>query len=321
VFCNQEVATNRKAGLPSVDQLTDRIQSFLRTFRGASERREVAFYGGTFTGLAPEDQTGLLRAVKPFIERHVIDGIRVSTRPDAMDASQLDLLWRWGVQTIEVGAQSMVDPILQNARRGHTSRDVVRSVQLARAMGFEIGIQIMLGLPGEVADLFLNTVRRVIDLKPECVRIYPLLVLKGSPLETLYRKGKYTPLSLDTAIRWAKEGLAMFERARIHVIRMGLQPTPRLESDGTIVAGPYHPAFGSLVRSALYYDKACSVLEGRDNGDKQMVRFRVAPKDISDFKGQHNRNVNRLRETYTLGSIEIVSDPGVPRGDFLGESS
>jgi histone acetyltransferase (RNA polymerase elongator complex component) len=319
VFCNQEMTTDQATGFPSGAQLQNRIQSFLRTFRGFSERREVAFYGGTFTGLALEDQTALLTVVQPFMERRMIDGIRISTRPDAMDATELDFLRRHGVHTIEVGAQSMVDQILRNTRRGHTTEDVVQSVRLARSMRFEVGIQIMLGLPGEDSDLFLTTVRRVIDLRPDCVRIYPLLVLKGSPLASDYRRGRYEPLSLDKAVQWAKEALVLFETAQIKVIRMGLQPTPRLEADETIVAGPYHPAFRSLVRSALFYDRACRILEDRKNRNGHVVRFRVAPEDVADFKGHKKQNVRRLMESYGLTSIEIVSDPSLPRGRVVSD--
>ena len=213
----------------------------------------------------------------------------------------------------------MIDQILQNTRRGHTSADVSQSAWMARAMGFEVGIQIMLGLPGEDSDLFLTTVRRVIDLRPDCVRVYPLLVLKGSPLASHFRRGRYKPLSLDTAVQWAKEALALFEAARIKVIRMGLQPTPRLETDGTIVAGPYHPAFRSLVRSALLYDRACTMLEEREKHDGHAVRFRVAPQDVADFRGHKKENVRRLMESHGLKSIEIVSDPTLPRGRVVSD--
>ena len=319
VFCNQEMTTDQAGGLPSGGQIQDRIQSFLRTFRGPWERREVAFYGGTFTGLALKDQEGLLRGVQPFMERRMIDGIRLSTRPDVMDPDELDFLRRHGVHTIEVGAQSMIDTILQKTRRGHTTADVVQSVRRARCMGFEVGIQIMLGLPGEDLDLFLTTVRRVIDLRPDCVRVYPLLVLKGSPLASHYRRGRYEPLSLDTAVQWAKEALALFETAQITVIRMGLQPTPRLETDGTIVAGPYHPAFRSLVRSAMFYDQACRILEDRKNRNRHGVRFRVAPEDVADFKGHKKENIRRLTESYGLTFIEIVADASLSRGRVVSD--
>ncbi len=321
VFCNQEMTTGRSGGLPSVVQIRDRITSFLQAVEDRPQRREVAFYGGTFTALSLTDQQRLLHGVRPFINENMIDGIRVSTRPDALDTTRLDLLRRYGVQTVEVGAQSMVDEILWNCRRGHTSADVIESVRLARSMGFEVGIQIMLGLPGEDVSRFLATVSRVIDLAPGFVRIYPLVVMKGSPLEVLYRTGLYTPISLDEAVRWAKEALRLLEKAQIAVIRMGLQATPTLEASGTVLAGPYHPAFRCLVESSILYDMACRLLEDWKTGSGHRVEFRVAPVDLSNFVGERKRNLTRLKKAYGLDSIEILSDPEVPRGGLLLEDS
>lgn len=320
VFCNQEITTDRTGGLPSVAEVQNRIASFLRTLEGRPERREVAFYGGTFTALSLEDQKALLHGVHPFIDENGVDGIRVSTRPDAIDAKGLSLLAGYDVQTVEVGAQSMVDEILWNCRRGHTSRDVIRSVRLVRSMGFEVGIQIMLGLPGEDMDLFLTTVRRVVDLAPDFVRIYPLLVMKGSPLEKLFQRGLYTPLSLGEAVQWAKEGLELLEQAQIPVIRVGLQATPRLEAFGTILAGPYHPAFRSLVESSIFYDMACRLLGGRENGESHRVKFLIAPGDRSYLTGERRENLTRLKKVYGLESIEILSDPEIPRGRLVLEN-
>lgn len=321
VFCNQEMITDRKAAIPSATQIEDSILSFLRTFDGRLQRREVAFYGGNFTALPFEDQRLLLRGAYPFIAENQIDAVRVSTRPDAIDAKGLDFLRDFAVETIEVGAQSMVDQVLRKCLRGHTSRDVLQSVRLAKSMGFEVGIQIMVGLPGEDMDLFLTTVRRVIDLAPDFVRVYPLLVLRGAPLERLYQSEAFVPIPLKEAVRRAKVALILFEQAHIPVIRMGLQATPTLEDSGTILAGPYHPAFRSLVESSIFYDMASRLLEDRANGNGHRVRFRVSPRDLSDLKGQRKENLARLRIAYGRGSIEVVPDPEIPRGKLLLEDS
>ena len=320
VFCNQEVTTGRNGGLPSVSQIRDRIVSFLRTTEGCPQRREVAFYGGTFTALSPEDQRTLLEGVRPFIGDNVIDAIRVSTRPDAIDVRRLNLLRRYDAQTVEIGAQSMVDVVLWNCRRGHTRRDVVHSVRLVRSMGFEVGIQIMLGLPGEGMDRFLTTVRRVVDLSPDFVRIYPLLVMKGAPLESLYQEGLYTPISLKEAVQSVRKALGLFEQAQIAVIRVGLQGTPELETPGTILAGPYHPAFRSLVESSIFYDMACGLLADLENGDDQRVKFRIAPGDVSNLIGERKENLARLKWVYGLESIEIHPDREIPRGRLVLEN-
>lgn len=314
IFCNQEVTTDRGAGLPSKVEIERGIASFLQAVKNRPGRREVAFYGGSFTALPFEDQEALLTAVHPFVTDREIDAIRVSTRPDAIDARGLELLMRYGVETVEVGAPSMVDEILQKSWRGHTRQDVVHAVELVRSVGFEVGVQIMLGLPGEVVDLFLTTVRRVIDLSPDFVRIYPLLVIKGSPLGKLYEQGFYVPTPLDEALQWAKRALKLLERAQIPVIRVGLQATPTLEARGMVLAGPYHPAFRSLVESSILYDMASSVLDDLDQGEREDIRFRIAPADLSNFAGQRRENLARLKEVYGLRSIEIIPDPGMARG-------
>jgi histone acetyltransferase (RNA polymerase elongator complex component) len=321
VFCNQEVTTDWAGELPSEDHIQRGIVSFLRAVKGRWQRREVAFYGGTFTALSLGDQQSLLQGVYPFIEDNRINGIRISTRPDVIDVDRLDLLRRYGVETVEVGAQSMVDEILSNCWRGHTSQDVVQSVHLIRSMEFEVGIQIMLGLPGEDMDRFLTTVRRVIALSPDFARIYPLLVMKGSPLEKLYEKGCYVPIALKEAVRWAKIALQWLEGAGIPVIRVGLQPTSTLEASGTVLAGPYHPAFRSLVESSIFYDMGRRLLGGLNLGESRIIRFRTHPGDRSNLTGQRKENLDRLERAYGLHPIEILSDPGLPRGTVLLETS
>ncbi len=215
----------------------------------------------------------------------------------------------------------MVDEILRESQRGHTSRDVVESVLLARSMGFEVGVQMMLGLPGENMGLFLTSVRRIIDLAPDFVRIYPLLVLRGSPLERLYKNGLYTPISLMEAVEWAKAALRLLEGANIRVIRMGLQATPRLEASRTILGGPYHPAFRSLVESSIFYDVASSLLEHSKTEKGGKVRFRIAPHDLSSLKGKRQKNLADLKSIFGLESIEVAQDPRIPLGRLVLESS
>ena len=178
----------------------------------------------------------------------------------------------------------------------------------------------MLGLPGESLKLFLESVHRVIDLAPNFIRIYPLLVLAGSPLEKLYRQNLFSPISLEEAVQWAKRAMISLDRAQIPVIRMGIQSTPGLEQPGTILAGPFHPAFRSLVDSSLFFDMACLVLEAHENRECHEVRFRVSPGDVASFNGERKGNLARLRTVYGLEAIEVIQDPGIPRGTLLLEN-
>ena len=278
-------------------------------------RREVAFYGGNFTGMEREVQVQLLSAVQPLIRRGLIDGVRVSTRPDNVNLQTLDLLKEYGVLTVELGVQSMVKEVLRCSRRGHTAKDVLKAVKLLREHGFEVGVQIMVGLPGDDAGATGQTVDRVIRLTPHFVRIYPTLVLKGTLLEKWYRSGRYTPLSLEDAVALCKRSFLKFYRAGIPVIRLGLQSSPELETKGSVVAGPYHPAFGHLVESSLFYEMASLLLE--KSPEARTLRLTVSPSDVSNIRGQKNRNLYQLKERFGLTAIQIEADMEQPRGSLI----
>ncbi len=287
----------------------------MRTHQGIQIRREVAFYGGSFTGIEKELQVRLLSAVQPLIRTGLIDSIRVSTRPDYVDSHSLDLLKAYGVTTVELGVQSMVDEVLRRSRRGHTAYDVRKAVELLHEGGFEVGAQIMIGLPGDDTLATAQTVDRVIQFNPHFTRIYPTLVLKGTLLERWYRSGRYTPLSLKEGVEICKRALLKFHRAGIPVIRLGLQSSPELEKKDCVVAGPYHPAFGHLVESTLFYDMA-SHLMGKQRQSRKLG-IKVSPSDVSNIRGQNNRNLHQLKERFRLRDIPIEVDKRQPRGSLI----
>lgn len=184
-----------------------------------------------------------------------IDGIRLSTRPDYINREILDLLKKYNVTTVELGVQSSDDGVLHLNNRGHSFRDVVKASKLIREYGISLGHQMMLGMYGSDADKDWQTVQDIIRLKPDCVRIYPVLVLKGTALEELYNRGEYTPLEVMAAAELSKRAAEAFRGCGINVIRMGLHASEDLETEGNIVAGPYHQAFGELVESLIYRDR------------------------------------------------------------------
>lgn len=278
-------------------------------------RRQIAFYGGSFTGIEKKVQVQLLSAVQPLIRKGLMDSIRVSTRPDYIDSQVLALLKPYGVRTVELGVQSMVEEVLRRSRRGHTADHVLNAVQLLHGGDFEVGIQIMVGLPGDDMGRNAYTVDRVIELNPHFVRIYPTLVLKGTPLERLYRSGRYTPLSLEGAVDLCKKAFLRFHRAGIPVIRLGLQSTPELEATGCVLAGPYHPSLGHLVESSLFYDMASHLMLRHRR--HRNVRIRVSPSDVSNIRGQKNRNLHQLKERFGLRDIQIEVDEGQPMGCLI----
>jgi histone acetyltransferase (RNA polymerase elongator complex component) len=308
LFCNQKATAE---GLPSPPSVRSFIGASLNNLPSDKKYREkqVAFYGGSFTAIGKEDQIRYLKEVQPFLDSGLIDSIRTSTRPDALDEEILDLLKGYRVKTVELGTQSMIDEVLLLAKRGHSSEDTLSAALRLKRWNFEVGIQLMIGLPGDTFDRFLQTLDRIIDLKPDFVRIHPTLVLKGAPLENLWRAGEYSPLSLDEAIQWLKRGLLNLERASISVARVGLQPTTDLERN--LLAGPYHPALHQLVDSAILFDMAKHLLQISSNGPQAF--FQCHPKEVSNLRGQKNENLLKLKELFKLSEILIRERKELPR--------
>jgi len=312
LFCNQKASSE---GLPPPSFVHSFIEDSLGRIPYDNENREkqVAFYGGSFTAIHRDDQVRYLKEVQPFFASGLIDSIRISTRPDALDEETLSLLKEYGVKTIEIGVQSMIDEVLFLAHRGHCAKDTVDAVYRLKNRNFEVGLQLMIGLPGDTCDRFLQTLDRVIELNPDFVRIHPTLVLRGAPLENLWREGRYSPLPLEEAVQWLKQGLLKLEDSSIRVARIGLQPTLELERD--YLAGPYHPAFRQLVESAIFFDLAASLLQVSQK--KGQARFLCHPKEISNLRGQKNENILRLKKHFKLSDILINGRQELPRG-YLG---
>jgi len=308
LFCSPKATA---AGGPSPSTLSQFIEKSLESIRSPQPNRErqVAFYGGSFTALDRENQISYLREVRPFLAAGLIDSIRVSTRPDALGEETLSLLQDHGVKTVEVGTQSMIDEVLSLSNRGHRAADTVSAVSQLKRWRFEVGVQLMMGLPGDALDRFLQTLDLVIDLQPDFLRIHPTLVLEGAPLETLWRSGRYIPLSLDEAVRWLKRGLTKLEKASVPVARIGLQPTQELEDH--YLAGPYHPSLNQLVRSAIAFDMATELL--RLSGTRSRPNFFCHPRETSNVRGQRNGNILKLRERFGLREIFLEACDEVAR--------
>ncbi|MEK6744167.1 MAG: radical SAM protein [Nitrospirota bacterium] len=309
VFCNQKNITGKNEP-PDASSIHASISHYLEAHRD-DEVVQVAFYGGSFTALPLTAQTTYLEAVRPFIRSGNIESIRLSTRPDSITPDILDVLKQHGVATIELGAQSMDDEVLLLSGRGHSAADTVKAVALLREHHFVVGLQLMPGLPGDTPEAFQQTVEQVIFLKPDFVRIYPALVIRDTPLAGLYRTGRYAPLSLDDAVLQCHQALDRFEQAGIEVIRIGLQPTAELERPGTILAGPWHPAFRQLVESSRFLKKMCSLLSTRDQAGT--VTLYVNPADLSTVIGQKRGNIDAVKVRYGL-VVKVLADARVQPG-------
>ena len=307
---NDEIAAPFGLGMTCKDNVRVGISS---SSYEESREKQIAFYGGSFTAILREDQVCYLKEVQPFLASGQIDSIRISTRPDALDEETLSLLKEYRVKTVEVGVQSMINEVLSLAHRGHRAEDTVSATLRLKQWGFEVGLQLMIGLPGDTCDRFLQTLDRVIELKPDFVRIHPTLVLKGAPLEILWRDGGYSPLHLDEAVQWLKRGVLRLENSSLPVARIGLQPTQELEMD--FLAGPYHPALRQLVDSAIFFDMATSLLQNSQKNGQAL--FLCHPKEISNLRGQKNENISRLKKHFKLSEILIDGTQELPRG-YLG---
>ena len=251
-FCNQ----SRITGQSGISHLTpDYIKETITEYVGSKRNDkfwEVAFYGGSFTAIHKDLQHQLLAPASEMLKGGIIDGIRCSTRPDAVGDEAITLLQSYGVKTVELGVQSMNDSILVDAKRGHTVQDVVEAVARLKRHGMTVGVQLLPGLKGETWHTILETAIAVLKLKPDFVRIYPVLVIENTELADQYRAGEYEPLSTEQAITYCAFLKAWFEGHNIEVIRTGLQSTEELDSGNSLVAGPYEPAMGELVVNEQY---------------------------------------------------------------------
>lgn len=308
LYCNESITAGNDYGRITELQFRNVVDMYLKNAKSSRDRIEIAFYGGNFTGMDMNYQIELLSLAESYVKAGSVQSIRISTRPDYIDDTRIRLLQNYGVKTVEIGAQSMVDDVLKRSRRGHSSDDVRNSIEHLKKSGFEAGVHLMAGLPGDTTTGFIYTVKEIIKLKPDTVRIHPTIVLKDTPLEDVYLEGDYRPLSLEEAVSLCGFAFSLLRGADIPVIRLGLHITAEMASNGSTVAGPLHPAFGALVEGSVFFGMASHLLKlpkiyGKD------VTFSVSPKDVSRLRGLKNDNLERLKNIFQITKIDITEDP------------
>ncbi|MBQ6557925.1 MAG: radical SAM protein, partial [Clostridia bacterium] len=304
VFCNQKRITGASSGVTAED-VKNAVEVSLKTLPKMGRRVEVAFFGGSFTGIPIEEQTELLAAANEYVKSGSVDGIRLSTRPDYITPEILDNLKKYGVTTIELGVQSLDDEVLLKSNRGHTQEDVINAVNLIRKYPFTLGLQMMTGLPGDTAEKSIQTAEKIIALKPDIVRIYPTLTIKDTRLEEMLKTGEYVPQSLREAVDLCAELVSMFEKNNITVIRVGLQATDEIsESGDSVVAGPLHSAFGELVESKIYLGIILNALKDYHSDNAKIY---VAPTEISKATGNKKCNIQEIKKATGI-DIKICAD-------------
>ncbi len=284
------------------------IEQYVATFKSVPERVEAAFFGGSFTGIPLELQQKLLEQAKTALDRGLIDAIRLSTRPDYINSDILEMLRCYRVETIEIGVQSMDDHVLEKSCRGHTSEDVRRAAGMIHDRGFRLGLQMMIGLPGDRREKDVKTAVEIARLKPDFVRIYPTLVIKDTRLENMYKKGEYVPLDIEEAVDICRDLMEIFLREDIAVIRIGLQPTDRITSGGDIVAGPFHPAFRQLVESALLRKIILKVLKQEKDLCSGEMRLEVHPSMVSTVIGIGRESIDKLNSLYPHMRFKVTAN-------------
>lgn len=309
IFCDQSAITGKEGHVPSSESLKEYIDGYLKYAGPDRYPVQISFYGGTFLGLEDETIIRLLSLASVYVEQGRAHGIRFSTRPDSVTSEKLDVIQPFPVHTVELGVQSMDDTVLALSNRGHLASHTEAAANLLAQRGYEMGLQIMTGLPGDDLQKSLKTVERLSRLKPTFVRIYPVLVLKGSALARLFLDGEYTPLELQEAVDQVKRIYIYLKGKNIPVIRMGLQASEELDNGSVILAGPYHPSFGHLVYSAIFLDMAGRILQKETiEGENKQVVFNVHSKNISKLRGLKNNNLDVLKALFHLDSIRVVPD-------------
>lgn len=309
VFCNQRRISGSLSPATARD-VREAIEAAAGLPAPEGGRRQLAFYGGSFTAIPAAQQEELLGAAQPYLADGTIDSLRLSTRPDAIDGEVLSRLRRFGVETVELGAQSMSDRVLELSGRGHTAQDVAEASAMIKEAGFRLILQMMTGLPGSDDGSDVETARRIAALGPDGVRVYPTVIVRDTALYDLWRAGRYRERGVEDAVRVCARILPVFEAAGIPVIRLGLNPTEEL-SGGDAAGGAYHPALGELVRARIMRGEAERLLEAAAPAERAVLR--VNPRLMSQAVGQHGCNREWLRERFALRELKFVPDSGVER--------
>lgn len=299
-FCNQRYITGvNKAPMPT--DVIEAVNVAKKSPKFDPETTEIAFFGGSFTAINRNYMKDLLDTAYEFVKDGTVKGIRISTRPDAVDDEILEILKGCGVTAIELGAQSLIGRVLRMNNRGHTVQDVVNASELIKKYGFELGLQMMTGLYCDSDEGAIKTAKKVIEIKPDTVRIYPTIVLKDTDLGALYDDGKYKPQTLSEAVELASRLYTMFSENGIKVIRLGLHSI----EEKAFKAGPWHPAFSELCQSNIMLNSALKLI--KEKGDYIIY---VGKSDVSKMTGQKRSNILHLKSQGFYCKVKQKDDLG-----------
>lgn len=306
IYCNQKAISGQIKEI-GIDEVIFKIDSYIKTIKPGSIV-DIAFYGGSFTGIDENEQKRYLECANKYISSGKVNGIRISTRPDYINTKCLDVLSYYKINLIELGVQSFDKEVLDLSKRGHSVDDVYKAIELIKSYNIKFGIQTMIGLPGDNLEKSIETAKIVANLKPYAVRIYPTLVIKDTYLEKLFYENKYKPLDLDEAVNITAEVLRIYNSKKINVIRLGLQPTENIKEGRDLISGPFHPAFRHLVDSRIMLDKIENELERMNLTKNDAIIIYANRKIISNVIGINKENQKIINEKYKFRDVIFRED-------------
>lgn len=307
IFCNQNKISGQDKVLPQ--EIAATIKKYLKTIPKESTSVEVGFFGGSFTGVPFDVQREYLEAVQPFLQQGLVNGIRLSTRPDFINKEVLELLKDYRVSCIELGVQSMVDSVLVAAERGNIARDTIQASEMIINSGFKLGYQMMVGLPGSKFQDELVTAHYARDLGAKEVRIYPVVVIKDTELANLWLEKKYVPLEEEEAVKRCAQLKMFFRDNDINVIRCGLHPSEGLLKGNDCLAGPFHQAFGLKVDSCIF---GLMIDDIKGQGDIKSISYN--PQDEAALFGYQGCNIQKLINILPKYKDYLRKDSMIKRG-------
>lgn len=312
VFCNQRSISGRMEFRE--ESVRDEIENALKTVPQDAET-EIAFFGGSFTGIDRGLMMRLLGTAKEYIDAGKVTSVRLSTRPDYIDEEILTVLSEYGVKDVELGIQSMDDEVLKASKRGHTAEASERACRLVKKYGFRLVGQMMTGLPCSTMETEIMTAEKICALGADGARIYPTMVFHNTELEAMMKTGGYVPPELDDAVARSADVLDVFVKNNVPVIRIGLHSGESLYTEDGISAGAYHAAMGELVEGELYFKKETELLSKMPETEGKHIVFAVNPSEISKAIGQKRHNAVRLTEKYKLRSVKAIPDTKLEKYD------
>ena len=301
VFCNQRRISGETRDVTE-DDVRQEIEKYLEMYKDNSRKKQIAFFGGSFTGLDIEDQVRFLNVANEYIKKGLVENIRISTRPDYISELTLKILKQKNVKVIELGVQSMDDEVLLASQRGHTAQDVIKASKLIKKYDFVLGHQVMVGLPKSTLEKEIYTIKKCIELNPEIVRIYPVYVLRDSKLWDMYKQSEYVPLELEDAVKRASQMYSLCVKNNINVIRIGLQTTETINSKNMQIAGPVCDNYKERVLSLIAYNNIKNKLYKIKKN--KHVRLIVSPKEVNYIVGNNKSNLQRYNSEYS-GKVEV----------------